>query len=99
MAGEQYSTINKDTRNLVKAAVQMATDLSKGKTPEVNDTKSYENGVKAVPAFLLPPQIATKENAAESYANDAACAGPHGSITRGSWGRPGTLTPKSLDVE
>ncbi|CAN5237229.1 sugar ABC transporter substrate-binding protein [soil metagenome] len=71
MAGEQYSTINKDTRNLVKAAVQMATDLSKGKTPEVNDTKSYENGVKAVPAFLLPPQIVTKENAAESYANDA----------------------------
>ena len=70
MAGEQYSTINKDTRNLVKAAVQMATDLSKGKTPDVNDTKSYQNGVKAVPAFLLPPQIVTKANAAESYAND-----------------------------
>ena len=45
--------------------------LAEGKTPEVNDTKSYENGVKAVPAFLLPPQIVTKENAAESYANDA----------------------------
>ena len=71
MAGEQYSTINKDTRNLVKAAVQMATDLSKGKTPEVNDTKSYNNGVKIVPAYLLPPQIVTKANAAESYANDA----------------------------
>jgi putative multiple sugar transport system substrate-binding protein len=70
MAGEQYSTINKDTRNLVTAAIQMATDLSKGKTVEVNDTKSYDNGVKIVPAFLLPPQIVTKANAAESYAND-----------------------------
>ena len=70
MAGEQYSTINKDTRNLVKAAIQMAVDLSKGKTPTVNDTKSYNNGVKIVPAYLLPPQIVTKANAAESYAND-----------------------------
>ncbi|MEO7449185.1 MAG: sugar ABC transporter substrate-binding protein, partial [Humibacillus sp.] len=28
------------------------------------------NGVKVVPAFLLPPVIVTKENAAEAYAND-----------------------------
>jgi putative multiple sugar transport system substrate-binding protein len=70
MQGIQYSTINKDTRNLVKAAVQMATDLSQGKTPTVNDPTSYNNGVKVVPAYLLPPQIVTKANAAESYAND-----------------------------
>jgi putative multiple sugar transport system substrate-binding protein len=70
MAGEQYSTINKDTRNLVKAAIQMAVDLSKGKTPTVNDTTSYNNAVKIVPSYLLPPQIVTKANAAESYAND-----------------------------
>jgi putative multiple sugar transport system substrate-binding protein len=70
MAGIQYSTINKDTRNLVKQAIAMVTDLQKGKKPETNDDKSYNNGVKVVPAFLLKPVIVTKENAAEAYAND-----------------------------
>jgi len=70
MAGEQYSTINKDTRNLVKQAIQMVKDLQQGKKPETNDDKSYDNGVKVVPAYLLKPVIVTKENAAEAYAND-----------------------------
>ena len=70
MAGEQYSTINKDTRTLVAAAIQMAVDLSKGQEPQVNDTEAYDNGVKVVPAYLLPPEIVTKENAAASYEND-----------------------------
>ena len=70
MAGKQYSTINKDTRVLVTQAIKMAQDLQAGKTPEVNDTKSYDNGVKIVPAYLLPPVIVTKANAAEAYAND-----------------------------
>jgi putative multiple sugar transport system substrate-binding protein len=74
MAGEQYSTINKDTRNLVKQTVTMVKDLQAGKTPEVNDTKSYNNGVKVVPSYLLPPVIVTKENAAQSYANDPKLA-------------------------
>ena len=70
MEGVQYSTINKDTRVLVAAAIQMAKDLSEGKEPQVNDTESYDNGTKIVPSYLLPPQIVTKENAAESYKND-----------------------------
>ncbi|MEO6201087.1 MAG: sugar-binding protein [Cryobacterium sp.] len=70
MAGEQYSTINKDTRALVAKAIDMVKVLQEGGTPEVNDTKSYDNGVKVVPAFLLDPVIVTKENAAEAYAND-----------------------------
>ena len=41
---------------------------------DVNDTKSYNNGVKVVPAYLLPPVIVTKENAAEAYANDPKLA-------------------------
>ncbi|WP_349899664.1 sugar-binding protein [Parafrigoribacterium soli] len=69
MAGIQYSTINKDTRALVKHAIQMASDLQKGTKPETNST-DYNNGVKVVPTYLLPPQLVTKENAAESYAND-----------------------------
>jgi putative multiple sugar transport system substrate-binding protein len=70
MAGEQYSTINKDTRNLVKATIAMIQALQKGQQPTINDTKSYNNGVKVVPANLLPPLIVTKENAKEAYAND-----------------------------
>ena len=70
MAGEQYSTINKDTRNLVKATLEMVTALQKGEKPTVTDDKSYDNGVKVVPANLLEPLIVTKANAKEAYAND-----------------------------
>jgi putative multiple sugar transport system substrate-binding protein len=70
MAGQQYSTINKDTRNLVKATIEMVQAIQKGEEPTINDTKSYDNGVKVVPAQLLPPLIVTKENAKEAYAND-----------------------------
>ncbi|ROP78385.1 MULTISPECIES: sugar-binding protein [unclassified Frigoribacterium] len=70
MEGVQYSTINKDTRNLVAQAIDMVTSLSEGDKAETNDDESYDNGSKIVPAFLLPPQIVTKENAAEAYAND-----------------------------
>jgi putative multiple sugar transport system substrate-binding protein len=70
MAGEQYSTINKDTRNLVKATIEMVTAIVKGGKPTVNDEKSYNNGVKVVPANLLAPVIVTKANAKEAYAND-----------------------------
>ncbi|KGN41709.1 substrate-binding domain-containing protein [Knoellia aerolata] len=70
MAGEQYSTINKDTRNLVKATLEMVAALQKGEKPTVTDDKSYDNGVKVVPANLLEPLIVTKANAKEAYAND-----------------------------
>lgn len=70
MAGEQYSTINKDTRNLVAETIKMVQALQKGEKPTVNDTEQYNNGVKVVPANLLEPVIVTKENAKEAYAND-----------------------------
>ncbi|MEO5832632.1 MAG: sugar-binding protein [Nakamurella sp.] len=70
MAGEQYSTINKDTGALVTQSIKMVTDLSKGSAPETNDTTQYDNGVKVVPAYLLTPVIVTKANAAEAYANN-----------------------------
>jgi len=71
MAGEQYMTINKDTAKLVAQAVKTVEALQKGKKPEVNDTKSYNNGVKVVPTFLLTPVAVTKENAAEAYKGNA----------------------------
>ena len=70
MAGKQYSTINKDTRKLVEATIGMVKALQAGQTPTVTDDKSYNNGVKVVPANLLAPVIVTKENAAEAYASD-----------------------------
>jgi putative multiple sugar transport system substrate-binding protein len=70
MAGEQYSTINKDTRKLVEHAITMVKDLQAGKTPEINDDKSYNNGVKTVPAYLLEPVIVTAANVKTAYTDD-----------------------------
>ena len=70
MAGEQYSTINKDTRKLVEHAITMVKDIQAGKTPEINDDKSYNNTVKTVPAYLLEPVIVTKENVKTAYVDD-----------------------------
>jgi putative multiple sugar transport system substrate-binding protein len=71
MAGEQYMTIYKDTRALVAAAVVMVQELQAGKEiSEINDTKSYDNGVKVVPSYLLAPVVVTKDNAADAYKNN-----------------------------
>ncbi|MBT2520364.1 sugar-binding protein [Arthrobacter sp. ISL-28] len=70
MAGEQYSTINKDTRKLVEHAITMVKDIQAGKKPEINDDKSYNNKVKTVPAYLLEPVIVTKENVKTAYVDD-----------------------------
>ena len=70
LAGEQYSTINKDTRKLVEHAITMVKDIQAGKTPEINDADSYNNGVKTVPAYLLEPVIVTKENVKTAYTED-----------------------------
>jgi putative multiple sugar transport system substrate-binding protein len=53
--GEQSHTIFKDTRQLASKAVQMADAVLKGEEAEVNDTETYENGVKVVPSYLLEP--------------------------------------------
>ncbi|EJN07722.1 multiple monosaccharide ABC transporter substrate-binding protein [Herbaspirillum sp. YR522] len=60
--GEQYSTIFKDTRELAKVTVGMVDSLLGGKEPQINDTKTYNNGVKVVPAFLLKPVVVDKSN-------------------------------------
>jgi len=62
IAGEQYSTIFKDTRELAKVTVAMADAQLKGKKVKVNDTKTYDNGKKVVPSYLLGIEIVTKEN-------------------------------------
>lgn len=62
LAGEQYSTIFKDTRELAAVAAGMAVAILNGDEPEVNDTTTYDNGVKVVPSFLLTPYIVTLDN-------------------------------------
>jgi putative multiple sugar transport system substrate-binding protein len=75
VAGHQYMTIYKDTRALVAAAIAMVDELAAGKEiSEINDTESYDNGVKVVPSYLLAPIVVTKENAAEVYAENPSLA-------------------------
>lgn len=58
----QQSTIFKDTRKLAAQAVTAAQSFLKGETPEPNDTKTYDNGVKVVPSFLLESDTVYKDN-------------------------------------
>ena len=62
LAGEQYSSIFKDTRELAKVAVSMTDAIIGGKEPEINDTKTYDNGVKVIPSYLLKPVAVDKTN-------------------------------------
>ncbi len=62
VAGEQTSSIYKDTRDLAKIVVGMVDALLTGSQPEVNDTKTYDNGKKVVPTYLLNPVLVTKAN-------------------------------------
>jgi len=55
LKNEQTSTVFKDTRELAKVTVGMVDAMMAGKQPEVNDTKTYNNGVKVVPSYLLKP--------------------------------------------
>ncbi len=38
----------------------------KGETAEVNDTTTYDNGVKVVPSYLLPVTSVTIDNVTEA---------------------------------
>jgi len=62
LAGEQYSTVFKDTRVLAKTTAAMADAALQGKEPEINDTKTYDNGVKVVPSNLLVPVVVGKDD-------------------------------------
>ncbi|MCM3441618.1 multiple monosaccharide ABC transporter substrate-binding protein [Metabacillus halosaccharovorans] len=58
----QTQTVFKDTRELAKKAVEMASALLNGEQAEVNDTETYHNGEKVVPAYLLKPVSVDKTN-------------------------------------
>jgi putative multiple sugar transport system substrate-binding protein len=60
--GEQSQTVFKDTRDLAKVTVDMVDALLNGKKAETNDDKTYNNGVKVVPSYLLVPVSVDKSN-------------------------------------
>jgi putative multiple sugar transport system substrate-binding protein len=62
VAHEQRSSIFKDTRELAKVAASMVDALLSGSKPEINDTKTYNNGVKVVPSYLLKPVLVDQSN-------------------------------------
>ncbi|ACZ29298.1 putative sugar uptake ABC transporter periplasmic solute-binding protein precursor [Xylanimonas cellulosilytica DSM 15894] len=68
MQGIQYSTIYKDTRELVAETIRQVQRAQAGDDFESNDT--VNNGVQDVPTFFLPPVIVTQENAVEVFAGD-----------------------------
>ena len=55
IAGEQTYTVFKDTRQLAAQAAKMVDQALKSTTVDINDTKTYNNGVKVVPSYLLTP--------------------------------------------
>jgi putative multiple sugar transport system substrate-binding protein len=60
--GVQNSTIFKDTRLLAEQAVIAAEAFLQKKEPTANDTKTYQNGVKVVPSYLLPVETVYKDD-------------------------------------
>ncbi|MDO4665643.1 MAG: sugar ABC transporter substrate-binding protein [Actinomycetaceae bacterium] len=63
--GKQATTVWKDTRELGDQVAKMVDQIVKGKKVEVNDTKTYNNGRKVVPAYLIAPHVITKDNVKE----------------------------------
>ena len=66
LAGEQHSTVFKDTRELARVTVGMVDSLLQGGEPEINDTETYDNGVKVVPSYLLVPMPVDASNYEEA---------------------------------
>ncbi|HEY3437840.1 MAG TPA: multiple monosaccharide ABC transporter substrate-binding protein [Actinotalea sp.] len=61
IAGKQSMSVWKDTRTLGDQVAKMVDQVLSGTKVEVNDEKTYDNGNKVVPTFLLPPMVVTKD--------------------------------------
>jgi putative multiple sugar transport system substrate-binding protein len=62
IAGEQSMTVYKDTRTLALVTSDMVSAAINDNRPVVNDTRSYHNGKKAIPSYLLKPVSVDKNN-------------------------------------
>ncbi|MEV0224915.1 multiple monosaccharide ABC transporter substrate-binding protein [Streptomyces sp. NPDC050704] len=59
---EQSQTVYKDTRELALVTAYMVNSVVHDKKPVINDTRTYNNGKKVVPAYLLEPVSVDKGN-------------------------------------
>ncbi|HMO10865.1 MAG TPA: sugar ABC transporter substrate-binding protein [Actinotalea sp.] len=66
IAGKQSMTVWKDTRTLADRVAMMVQQIVNGETVETNDSSTYDNGVKVVPTFLIPPVVVTADNIQET---------------------------------
>jgi len=55
-------TVFKDTRTLADRTFRMIDDILLKKTPETNDSSTYNNNIKNVPTFMCKPVLVTKDN-------------------------------------
>lgn len=62
VAGTQSMSVFKDTRTLAAQVVKMVDAVMKGTEPEINDTKTYDNGTGVIPSYLCDPVACTTEN-------------------------------------
>ena len=62
IAGLQAMSVFKDTRTLAAQVVKMVGQILAGEEVDVNDTETYDNGVKVVPSFLCEPVFASADN-------------------------------------
>lgn len=62
IAGKQSMSVFKDTRTLAAQVVKMVGQILSGEEVEINDTTTYDNGVKVVPSYLCAPVFANVDN-------------------------------------
>ena len=60
--GQQTFTVAKDPEVLTLKCFRMVKAVVDGTVPDINDVKTYDNGVKVVPAYLCTPQIIDRSN-------------------------------------
>lgn len=65
IAGKQSMTVWKDTRTLAAQVASMVDQIVSGEEVEVNDEETYDNGIKVVPTYLLPPQVVVPDTIEE----------------------------------
>lgn len=65
LAGEQTSTVFRDTGAQATQAATMIDQVLRGRTVDVNDTNTYENGARVIPTYLLNGVSVTADNVRE----------------------------------
>ena len=64
--GKMGFSLKKDSVVLNQKCIRMIKAVVDGSQPDVNDVKTYNNGVITVPAYLCIPRIIDKENLADA---------------------------------